>query len=446
MKRNKFTNNWGLKIASFLFAIAVWLVVVNINDPSTSAAFYNVPVTIENADVISAQGKIYEVEDGTDTVSKVTVYGPRSILENMDKSDIVATADMNNLSSANTISIEFSTTSNNSQITDIKGSIESVKVSIENKKSIQLVLDTEVTGSAPDGYTIGDVSTDQNLVKVSGPESLVNQIETAVVTVDMDTLSGVTSDITTSATVRLYDEDGNEITGSTLTKNPESVIVTVEILPTKEVPLVFSTSGTPADGYALTGEITSDPSTILIAGSSQTLASVSEIDISGDELNVTGQSADMTTEVNISDYLPSGVSLVDSSDSEVSVVVGIEELISKEFTVDPDDVGVTNLPEDKTCVLEGLSDPFTVSVTGVESVVDTVTASSLLEDFDVNAWMTEQGITELSAGSYSVDLSFNLPDGVTLDSPVTATLVVTDNTDSEDSADTTSSSSSSSTD
>jgi YbbR domain-containing protein len=428
--RNGLTQNWGLKIASFLFAVAVWLVVVNINDPSTTASFYNIPVTIENADAISAQGKIYEIEDDTDVVPRVTVYGPRSVLENLDKSDITATADMNNLSSVDTISIDFSTTSNNSQITDIRGSIENVKVSIENKKTVQLVLATKVKGSAPDGYVIGNVSTDQNLVRISGPESLVNQVDQAVVNVDMDTLSGVTSDITTSVSVHLYDVDGNEVTGSTLTDNPDSVIVTVQILPTKEVPVTFKVSGTAAEGYGTTGDVEAEPASVVISGTKKTLANITEIAVPEDVLNITGQDADMKTEVDVTDYLPDGVSLVSGkSDGKIKVTVPIEKVETKTFTIDPDNLKTTNLPENLTCVLQGPDSGLSLTVSGVTSVVEGLKVNDLLETFDVNEWMAGQNMTTLPAGNYSVNLSFKLPDGVTQVGATAATLAVTQNAD-----------------
>ncbi len=425
MKTNKLTNNLGLKIASLVFAVALWLVVVNINDPNTSTSFYNVQVAIENADVITAQGKIYEILDDSDIIPKVTVYGPRSVLEGLDKTDIIATADMNNLSSVNTIAVEFSTTGSSSQISDIKGSSETVKVTIENRKTIQLVLETEITGSAPAGYVIGGVSTDQNLVRVTGPESVVDQVETAEITVDVDALSGVTSDITTSATIHLYDAEGNEVTGSTLTKNPESVIATIKILPTKEVPMTFAVSGTPADGYAATGEIESDPAYVAIAGTASTLAQITEITVPEDALNITGQSSDMTTEIDIADYLPAGTTLATGQSGLVNVTVHIERLVTREITIDADAVKAINGPEGVTCEIGSLGESFSISVTGVQSEVSTLSASNVVEDFDVAAWMTEQGLTELPDGNYGVELSFNLPDGVTLNDKVEAGLIVT---------------------
>ena len=231
----RLTRNLGLKIVSFLLAMGLWLLVVNIDDPVVRWTYLDVPVTIKNADVITNQGMIYEVLDGTDVIPRVTVYAPRSVGENISKSDIVATADMNTLNSLNILQVEFSVPRMGSQVTDIRGSADSMRVSIENKKNIQMVLQTNVTGEAPEGYVVGNVMTDQNLIRVSGAESIVNRVDSAVINIDMNSLSEFTSDITTSVPVRLYDADGNEVEGSTLAKSPENVMITVEILSTKEI-------------------------------------------------------------------------------------------------------------------------------------------------------------------------------------------------------------------
>ena len=102
-RSKRLTRNLGLKIVSFLLAVALWLLVVNIDDPVVRWTYLDVPVTIKNADIITNQGMIYEVLDNTDVIPRVTVYAPRSVGENISKSDIVATADMNTLNSLNKI-------------------------------------------------------------------------------------------------------------------------------------------------------------------------------------------------------------------------------------------------------------------------------------------------------------------------------------------------------
>ena len=41
------TNNIALKIASVVFAIMLWLIVLNVDDPTTTRVVYNIPVTSE---------------------------------------------------------------------------------------------------------------------------------------------------------------------------------------------------------------------------------------------------------------------------------------------------------------------------------------------------------------------------------------------------------------
>ena len=68
----RLTRNLGLKVISFLLAMGLWLLVVNIDDPVVRWTFLDVPVTIKNADVITNQGMIYEVLDDTDIIPRVT--------------------------------------------------------------------------------------------------------------------------------------------------------------------------------------------------------------------------------------------------------------------------------------------------------------------------------------------------------------------------------------
>ena len=88
----KLTNNLGFKLLAVLFAFAMWLVVYNIDDPSSSKNF-TATVTIQNAQSVSDMNKCYEVIDGTGTVS-FRVTAKRSILEKLDYSDFTAIADM----------------------------------------------------------------------------------------------------------------------------------------------------------------------------------------------------------------------------------------------------------------------------------------------------------------------------------------------------------------
>ncbi|MGN1171218.1 MAG: hypothetical protein ACI4SZ_06145, partial [Lachnospiraceae bacterium] len=88
--KKKLTANLGLKILAVLISVVIWFIVVNINDPVDKTVFRNIPVEILNADVITNEGKVYEVLDGSDTID-VTVLAKRSILDTLGKENIIAT-------------------------------------------------------------------------------------------------------------------------------------------------------------------------------------------------------------------------------------------------------------------------------------------------------------------------------------------------------------------
>ena len=107
--KHRITKNWGLKLVSFLFAVMLWIIVTNINDPISPLKVNNIPVTIKNGDLITEKGQIYEVLEDTDMIDSVIIRAPRSIIDTLGASNVIAEADMRDLTSLNTISIKLYT-------------------------------------------------------------------------------------------------------------------------------------------------------------------------------------------------------------------------------------------------------------------------------------------------------------------------------------------------
>ena len=91
-----FTKNLDLKILSVLLSVVLWLVVVNIDDPVKNVQFSDVPVQILNDDLLKDKGLVYDVVDDSGMIN-VSVSGRRSVIEELSKSDIIATADVKEL-------------------------------------------------------------------------------------------------------------------------------------------------------------------------------------------------------------------------------------------------------------------------------------------------------------------------------------------------------------
>lgn len=418
--KKRLTNNWGLKLFSFIFAALLWLVVVNIDNPVKSNTYDNIPVRLQNANLITDEDLVYEVLDSSDTVS-VTVSAPRSYLELLSKDDIVAIADFNNITAANTINITYYSKRYNDKITNFKGSAESVKLNIEPEKSMKPALKVVPLGDVAEGYIIGKITTDQNQVRISGPESKVSQVAKAVVSVDV---SGATSDIVTYSDVKLNDAEDNEISTTGIKKNVESIKVSVEILKTETVPIKYSITGTPASGYRQSDEMSGMLTEVMIAGNADTVKNISQIEIPDDVFNISGKTGDVTTVINLKNYLPEGIRLADSDfNGKISVTIPIEEEQKKELILAENRIQIINVPEGYTAEIEEESD-LTLEVAGLQADVSELLVSEIAGTVDFGAYMEQRNISLLEPGTYTVEAAFDFDESITIVEPLKVRVVI----------------------
>lgn len=250
---------------------------------------------------------------------------------------------------------------------------------------------------------------DQNMVLATGPKSLVSTIDKAVVKVDV---TDSTSDISTYAEVVLYDAEGNIVPTDNLSINTTSVRVSVQILATKEVPLEYSVMGTPAQGYMFTGEIESNPATVRIAGSSSVIGGINSIVIPGEAINITGQNTDMTTIINLKDYLPENVLLVGSFNGKVSVTAHIEKQEKRELTVKADHILVTGMPNGFKAEMDSDITEYTVNVMGLSEEIRALNQETIYGYLRIADLMEKYNLEEMKPGVYQVVVEFTFADRI----------------------------------
>lgn len=372
--KHKLFDDWGLKLGSVVFAILVWFIVTNFNDPVVQYKVYNVKVSLRNTNVITDQGQTFEVLNDSNVIDTVTITGPRSVIDALDEENVIAYADFNDLTLQNTVAIKLNTNKYSSQIESIKGSIDTVQLNIENLKTKTLALSTVTSGTVSEGYIIGDVTTDENQVRISGPESLIDEIVRAEVNVPV---TGFSQDIVTDVDIVLMNSAGEPVVSGYITSNISKVRVKVEMLQTKRVPLEFESSGIPADGYEATGVITCEPESILVAGRASVLQNLESIHVD-DPVNITGQAGNMMTLVDVSDSMPTGIRIADTAfDGKVSVTVYIDHTSTRVMQLDSEDIRFINVPEGYEVELVDPTGKFSVSFAGLQNRLDTLSVDSI---------------------------------------------------------------------
>lgn len=419
------TKNLGFKILAVVFAFILWLVVYNTDDPTITVS-YTTNVTVENASVVTDMNKCYEVLNGTNTVS-FAVTAKRSVLNKLEDTDFTAVADMNRMivnedgDKAN-VPIEIISKRSNSSL-KYNEKNKYLEVSLEDLMKRRFIITADTSGKVADGYALGEVTvTNPNVLNVSGPASIVNKIDSVVATIDVD---GMSMNLSDNVIPALYDADGQEIDTTKLKLSNTTVTISARILSVKEIPLVFSTSGVPYGDNRVV-EISSKPETIKVKGSSTTLNPLSSLNIPGDVLNVSGASEDITTTIDISEYLPDGVELVNASDATVTVTVRIEAYELKKFNLSTSQINVNGL--DSNYDLSFDQSTVAVTVSGLKNDLNKLNTSQLSASIDV---------TDLGVGTHQVNLDLNLDEDNYAYQTITVTIEIKDKTknDSENTDD-----------
>lgn len=410
------TRNLGLKLASLVLAFVLWFLVAQIYDPKDTVTFNNIQVRLINTELLDEEGKVYEVLDNSNLV-RVTVTGPQSIVKSeLRRSDIVAEADMSKLTDINTIAITYYCENVSNDSVEIKGNHDSVRLSVEDKTSKWIKLESNTIGEVASGYLIGNVTLDQTNIEVTGPKSAISQVDHAGVDINV---TDSTSSLSANVDIKLYDADDNELTLESVKKNVNSAHMTVEVLATKEVPVEIEYMGVPEDGYMATGEVESSVPTVRIAGTASALVGISAITVPEDRMNITGQSSDLVDIINLKEYLPSNVRLANKSfDGKITATVYIEPIDTKDLTIPADNISITGVPDGMEAEVTSTAEEYNITVSGLTRNVSILRDSSVTGVLDLNRWMEDNGLEELTPGNYTIPVTFNLSEDITVDTDV----------------------------
>ncbi len=385
-------NNFGLKVLAVVFAVIVWLVIVNTVDPDKTATF-TIPIEIVNADYLAEEGKTYEVLDNTETIS-FTVNGKRSIVENLTADDFRAVANMQNIDATMTmVPITLTATSYNSQL-EIVRMQDYLMVSVENLVTREFEINIAVEGSPAGNHFVSSLEITPTSVTVTGPESAVDEVAYAQ---SMISVNGAEETFTSEETVFLMNENGIVLDEERMDVSVTQADVTANILMVKTVPISFEVTGEPAEGYWAEAP-QCDIDSLTIAGQMSTLEAIDELVFSSPALSVEGADEDILAVLPVGDMLPDGVSLYEDQPDELSVLIPVEPSVTIYTEIPADNISFPGLADDLTATIS--IDPLTVTVTGLEEDVNSLRLGNLAGSVDA---------TDLGVGNYlfTIDLETN---------------------------------------
>ena len=399
--KNRLLNNIGLKLLALVSAIVIWIVVVSINDPVADKTYRDVTVKILNEDIVTSEGKTYQIENGTGKVN-VSIHAQRSVLSKLRTDDIEVTADMKEMTLSSMIPIKVTVNGYEGRYQRATTNPLNVQVSIEDIVSNKFPVTVSTSGTLRDGFVLAGADVTPQTVTITGPETVIRSIDHVEARVS---LSGISSDTEIDSDLVLINASGEEIDQSRLTNNigDEGVEVRISVNPAKEVPIeILSDRITTPSGYYL-ADVSYEPTSVSVTADEKALSRVEKIVIPASAFNLKNVTSKTEATLKLGEYLPDGVRLTDSEDEKIVVTLRVARLGQKVYEYPVGSIVVDNLADNLQLAYEK-KDDLEITVQGPQSELDSLTLS---KGISVN--MSKYN----KPGIYTVPVTVELPDTCT---------------------------------
>ena len=423
--RNRLTKNIGLKIVSLIAAFLLWLVVVNVDDPVISRTYTGIQVEVLNAELIENEGKCYEVLENSDMIN-VVVTAQRSVLDEMSKDYIKATADFATMNYLDLIPIEVRSTRYADKIESVVTRTDNLKVKLEDIVSKKVPLIVNYEGAPENGFVLAGIESNITKVEISGPSSVIDAVDTVETTVD---IGGITEDTVITEPIQACDINKNVIQDERLLYSSSTVEIKFVVNPTKQIPISCGYSGNPVNGFAPNGINITNPSSVMVAGRGENFDDIDVIYISPDDVSIEGAIDDVAVEVDITDYLPTGVSFADDDFNPiVNVVIGIEPTMKKTISVPLANITVENVPDGYIANIVDVGGTVDVEIQGLGDTFDRYSGNLAIGKIEASALVPRNVPTEhttpMVTGENDGYVEFDLPTGITVTNPISLMVIV----------------------
>lgn len=359
-----------------LLAIAIsfglWLYVITAVNPEWEETFYNIPVVLENEEILIDRGFMLMQDEEPKVTLRLS--GNRADIMKLNSGNITLIADLSRIYSAGMQSIGYSIIYPgdlpNNAFEIVSQTPKQIPLLVARWKSKEVDVQVDFGGTAvPEQYIAfkENAALEHEKITVTGPAEIVDKIAAAKISID---LTGQTDTITQKFTYTLCDAEGAELDADDvkqLKTNVQEIQYTLKIQRWKDVELRLDI----IDGGGLKRQdctISPLPS-IRVSGNEQALDALDYLLL--DEINLSELTEDFTNVYEI--VMPEGITNL-SEQSTVTVTIDIPELEMLQLTVT--DIRATKIPLGMS--VEIITKEKNVTVRGPKELLTAMTEKDLL--------------------------------------------------------------------
>lgn len=365
------------KIVSLIFSVvlafALWAYVVTVVSPEDENTFPNIPVVFESETALNERNLM--LTSGSNSTVTLRISGARSDLSKLNSSNITVKVDLAKVYDPGEHKLNYSI-SYPGDVSPSAFTVEtrlpsSVSITVERRASKRVPVEVVYSGAVHPDYICDTENAvlDITGVAISGPSSVVDQIATARIEVDLE---GRTESVGESYRYTLCDLAGEPVDAAEVEATTAEIRLDLRIQQVKEVPLVY----TLIEGGGATQDnvkISCSSETIRVCGSSAMLAELESIDLGIINLAEISSSTQLTFPIE----LPDGVTNL-TGVTEVTVDITLTGLTTQEFTVE--NIQAINVPEGMR--YEVLTQVLKVTMRGPTAQINALTDEDIIAVVD----------------------------------------------------------------
>lgn len=378
-------------LMSAAIAFGMWLFVITVEQPESEKTYYDIPVVLQNEDILAERGLMIVSERPTVTLH---LSSTRTNLNQLNESNINVIANVNSIVTAGTHELPYSVSYPGNvpsgSVARQSSRPDMVTLKVENKITKQVPVVPVYSGSVAEGLVAdkGNVVLDNAFIEVSGPESVLEQITKAMIFVDLE---GKTQTIVEECTYTLCNEADEPVDSQWVTTNVEVVNLTLTIRQVKEVKLTVNVV---AGGGATeaTSNIKIEPATIRISGSEALLEGLDEVNLGTIHLGEIAEDKTMSMTIT----LPEGIT---NETGITEAVVDVKFPNLKTTTLSLARIEMINIPEGMEAEL--VTKILEVKFRGPASLIDSLVAESVtvVVDLEGAELGTDKYVAQMNVGN-----------------------------------------------
>lgn len=397
------------KIVCLLFALVLWIYVMDAENPDWEVTVEDVPVELVNTEDIEIDSNLTIYGGYSETVD-VTIRGKKNQVTEITPEEISATVDVAKITEAGDFELPISVNvPGDAKV--VSSSSEVLTVRVDRRDHITVDIRPKYGEFVIEqGYIQGTPVLSVTTLTVTGPSRYLSEIDHAEVV--LPDLGRVTSSVTAHGEVRLVDRSNGIVSNPYVSMSVTDVSVNIPVYAVKAVPLkvrfkygFFNEENT---------EITLDHSAINVRGDPSVINGLDSIYVmTVDEKSILTDEWSGTVSI----VLPDGVEKLDDFD-QVTVSLRTVGTKTRQIIVPINETDVIN----PNGVQYSLSRTYvTVTLRGDPGEIDSVTSFNIRATIDLSAFDGNQTATQsipvvflynatdtvYELGDYTVDVTIN---------------------------------------